>query len=337
MFKNQTIYKPFFQYPFQSKSLAVAFNLKEKIVKGFILENNICKPFLLPKEFIKRNDIKFFYFSYDYKQHVYFLQLRKTNEIFVKGSNFCNILGLFNEGRVIDDWTVITDKRLQNIIDIKTNYYNTLFFKEDGKIMLCGRDTKGELYELTLQNGEEITKVDLTMDGIIILTKLGNVYFLSETSFESQYITNHLIKINNHLHAKQLQFKNVINLFALDIGIILLINNTVNFVCFVKDELEDRKILLNDIEMIFPFYNECYLVTKKNEVITLVEKNSGLYFCLQSEEIKKETNQMSIRNILQFKEKILIFYETKNLIHSNFFYPFIECKIFQDLDIIVNN
>ncbi|KAL9651028.1 hypothetical protein ABK040_012772 [Willaertia magna] len=289
-------------------------NYKTNKLTGVIIDNNYnCHYTLeLPKEFTKKEDIGFFYFSSDYNKEVYFLQLKSTKQVFVKGNNNDYILGIFTDNndknKLYKDWIEITDKRLQKIKDIKTNTFTTLFFLEDNTIYICGRDTNGELLNLTnsLQN-EEILKIDLFVNGTIMLTKKGELFSMSQ---DEHY------------------------LFSIDSKMIIVNTEDKQLFLVKSNEITETKLYYNEIKTLFCSYNEFYMETIKNEFF-IINNNVTKYCGLENENYKKLANPM-VRNILNFKSENLVFFEEEDLIKRNFYYSLQECKGYRDLDIYID-
>ncbi|KAL9646357.1 hypothetical protein ABK040_014509 [Willaertia magna] len=318
-------------------------NYKTNKLTGVIIDNNYnCHYTLeLPKEFTKKEDIGFFYFSSDYNKEVYFLQLKSTKQVFVKGNNNDYILGIFNDNndknKLYKDWIEITDKRLQKIKDIKTNTFTTLFFLEDNTIYICGRDTNGELLNLTnsLQN-EEIVKIDLFVNGTIMLTKKGELFSMSQDEhciFSSFLNSQKLIKIQNSKFL-QLNIKyKILDLFSIDSKMIIVNKEDKQLFLVKSNEITETKLYYNEIKTLFCSYNEFYMETIKNEFF-IINNNVTKYCGLENENYKKLANPM-VRNILNFKSENLVFFEEEDLIKRNFYYSLQECKGYRDLDIYI--
>ncbi|KAL9654022.1 hypothetical protein ABK040_011566 [Willaertia magna] len=189
------------------------YGMKMKEINGI---NNIIEEFNLPKDS-------------DIDKEIYFLQFKKTKQVFVKDEY--NILELYNNCKIDNNgWKLIEDKRLQNIKFIKTNCYTTLFYLEDGKVFAYFSNFSDNLIEIQIEN-EEIQKVDLHVEGILILTKNNKIYCLSKYVDQLQTFQNYICKSTNYLNNLILielifDFK-VLNLFTNNFGVLF----------FVKDEI----------------------------------------------------------------------------------------------------
>ncbi|KAL9647190.1 hypothetical protein ABK040_004904 [Willaertia magna] len=299
--------------------------------------------FDLPKEFRKKEDIQFFYYCSDFNKQVYFLQLKSTKQVFVKGNNNQFVLGIFNENNeYYKDWHIISDKRIQNIKDIKTNVFNTLFFMEDNKTYICGSYTNGKLIELkineTILTSEEelqIIKADLRVDGIIILTKSGEIYSTA-TSLNSffKYNSKRLQLFgteNNFLTQLVIDFK-VADIFSIDKELLLVRKEDLKLFILVKNEIIDIQLYLNEIKNIFFSFTEFYLETKKNELIYIEGKEKIIYNCNECTEYSK-LKFPKIRGILNFYRYILVFFEEEDLIKRNFNCALNKCDTYKDISI----
>ncbi|KAL9646374.1 hypothetical protein ABK040_014525 [Willaertia magna] len=265
----------------------------------------------------KKEDIGFFYYNSDIGKEVYFLQLKSTKQVFVKGDNNNNLLGIFSD-EIKKDWIEINDKRLQKIKDIKTNTFTTLFFLEDNTIYICGRDTKGELLNLTnsLQNEEEkeeILKIDLYVNGAIMLTKKGELFYLSQNEhhifdyFNSQNLRKIKIR-NSECHFLQLNVNyKILDLFSIDSKMIIVNKEDKQLLLVKSEEIIETKLFYNEIKTLFCSYNEFYIETITNEFF-IIDNNVTKYCGLENENYKKLANPM-VRNILNFKSENLIFFE----------------------------
>ncbi|KAL9648568.1 hypothetical protein ABK040_012227 [Willaertia magna] len=307
---------------------------KTNELTGIIIDSLVNKEFSLPPEFTKKEDIGFFYYGSDTDKSVYYLQLKNTKQVFVKGNNKGNVLGIFNE-ECLENWQEI--KRLQNIKDIKTNAYTTLFFTYDNKIYACGRDTNGELLELTKLKEEQIVKVDLYLDGIIILTKNGEIFCMSQTEHHTfnSFIEDdsRKIKINEKFYFSQFDIDiKVVDLFSIDFRILLINKDDYQLKLIDSSVTKDTGLYYNEIKTLYCSYDEFYIETKKNELFIVNDKVEK-YDCLQSIEFKGLKNPM-VRNILSFKSYNLVFFEEEDLIKRNFYFPLHKCKGFKDVNIV---
>ncbi|KAL9652027.1 hypothetical protein ABK040_000368 [Willaertia magna] len=318
-------------------------------------QNPTCLQFNLPEEFKKKEDIQFFYYSSDFGKEVYFLQLKSTKQVFVKGENNESILGIFNEDKdntYFEDWQIITDKRLQNIKDVKTNTYTTLFFMEDKKIYACGRDTNGELYKLKidpeiqidkLTNEEienlQIIKADLLIEGTIILTKGGEIYSTSTTDFykiHSTFIKENKSKRLEFIGAKKnkltqfaIDFK-VIDMFVIDNGLLVVRKDDLKLFILMVNDIIDIGLYVYEVKNVFFSYTEFYFETKKNELVFLKDKKKIVFNCNNSFEYSK-LNFPTIRSILNFNKSVYVFFEEEDLIKRNFYFPLNECGAYKDI------
>ncbi|KAL9648562.1 hypothetical protein ABK040_012221 [Willaertia magna] len=205
-------------------------------------------------------------------------------------------------------------------------------------IYACGRDTNGELLELTNLKEEQIVKVDLYLDGIIILTKNGEIFCMSQTEHHSTFYSfikddSRKIKINEKFYFSQFDIDiKVVDLFSIDFRILLINKDDYQLKLIDSSVTKDTGLYYNEIKTLYCNYDEFYIETKKNELFIVNDKVEK-YDCLQSIEFKGLKNPM-VRSILSFKSYNLVFFEEEDLIKRNFYFPLHKCKGFKDVNIV---